>query len=939
MKKIIYILIGIIIATTGTVYAVTVFDSNQVGTGSVNGYVLQTTGAGNKSLWVSTASIADGNGTPHIFATTTNQNGQHLIYTPDTLDTVGTYCLGGNSTSTCKFYFEMEEGRIIIKRDAMLGIGTSTPGTPLSVVGAGVFTDHVRAPFFYATSTTATSTFLGRIGTVRLTTDSIRSTDIPNCDTIDTDPYGNFRCGTDTSGSSAGFPFTPALNFGVNNNATTGIAWFQNALNASSTSHFDFASSTQLTVTDSLWLKGLVTGGLGINSDGKVYAGATSTLTTISGILPVGSGGTGNTTFTNAQLLYGNGTGSVGSVATSSASCTTGAACTTFTVVGAVSPSITATLGTAITPDELNPSISTGNILIGTNGAGTAFIATGTPTLTVGNLVATTTATSTFGGGVMGLTFNATSTTASSTFANGINLTSGCFAVNGTCITAGVAAAQGNNSFAYPFPGNATSTLLSFNGGLIASSATTTGNHIISTGNLGIGTSTPGTPLSVTGAGLFTGRVMATNFIATSTTATSTFNAPITMENNLDNFIIIEADADNVTETDNAYLKLAQDGEGTIGLLGFTGLDDTDSEGQTATGADGANNGLILTNRTTGGKLQFGTVNTVRMTIDSSGNVGLGTNAPSVAFQVGPESSTATPAQAFFAQWTTAAAGIPQFLGNWNSTGRWGIGQASGSNDQALRAGLVNSTSWDSNQTAFKFIVGNLGAGTSSPGTNLGVTGAGVFTGTVTAPIFYATSTTATSTYLGGMVVNNSIGVGTSSPFRTFSVNGTVAMKGLNTSTAGNAICILPGSDIVTAGGATCATSARETKHDILNVSKEEALNILLKLNPVSFTFNESGDRRVGFIANEVDKIDPRLVDYAKEDIKFPNSKLIKKGAPLGVEYDNITSILTKGFQKIYFDVQSLLGKVSGLEEKVNTQQKEIDLLKQRLDKLENNKK
>lgn len=39
------------------------------------------------------------------------------------------------------------------------GIGTSTPGTPLSVTGEGVFTGRVTAPSYNATSTTAASTF------------------------------------------------------------------------------------------------------------------------------------------------------------------------------------------------------------------------------------------------------------------------------------------------------------------------------------------------------------------------------------------------------------------------------------------------------------------------------------------------------------------------------------------------------------------------------------------------------------------------------------------------------------------------------------------------------------------------------------------------------------------------------------------------------------
>ena len=70
---------------------------------------------------------------------------------------------------------------------------------------------------------------------------------------------------------------------------------------------------------------------------------ATSTLSSISGTLSVASGGTGQTTFSSSQLLYGNGTSGLSSVATSSASCSSGVSCSGFTVVGSVAPSITNT--------------------------------------------------------------------------------------------------------------------------------------------------------------------------------------------------------------------------------------------------------------------------------------------------------------------------------------------------------------------------------------------------------------------------------------------------------------------------------------------------------------------------------------------------------------------------------------------------------------------
>lgn len=87
--------------------------------------------------------------------------------------------------------------------------------------------------------------------------------------------------------------------------------------------------------TSSVTLNG-ITHGLNITNTG----GAFTFTPTASGNLTVSGGGTGQTTFTSSQLLYGNGTNALSSVATSSGQCTSasGITCSAFTVVGSVSP-------------------------------------------------------------------------------------------------------------------------------------------------------------------------------------------------------------------------------------------------------------------------------------------------------------------------------------------------------------------------------------------------------------------------------------------------------------------------------------------------------------------------------------------------------------------------------------------------------------------------
>ncbi|TSC70535.1 MAG: hypothetical protein CEO12_256, partial [Parcubacteria group bacterium Gr01-1014_46] len=113
----------------------------------------------------------------------------------------------------------------------------------------------------------------------------------------------------------------------------------------------------------------------------------------------------------------------------------------------------------SVTTVTINGTSFTGapNSVVTTDGSG-ALLATGTQ-LTVGNILATTTATSTFMGGISTNLLSVTSTIASSTFSNGINLTRGCFSINGNCITSGSGSAL---TFVYPLVDTANTVTLAF---------------------------------------------------------------------------------------------------------------------------------------------------------------------------------------------------------------------------------------------------------------------------------------------------------------------------------------------------------------------------------------------------------------------------------------------------------------------------------------------
>jgi hypothetical protein len=136
------------------------------------------------------------------------------------------------------------------------------------------------------------------------------------------------------------------------------------------------------------------------------------------------------------------------------------------------------------------------NSIIVSNSSGDMLVATGTQ-LTVGNILATTTATSTFSGGIQTNLLNVTSTSASSTFANGINLTSGCYAVNGTCISGG--GGGGDASIGGTLTGATAGSVLFAGSGTFAQD---NANFFFddSTNRLGLGTTTPSARLMLQGA-------------------------------------------------------------------------------------------------------------------------------------------------------------------------------------------------------------------------------------------------------------------------------------------------------------------------------------------------------------------------------------------------------------------------------------------------------
>lgn len=252
-----------------------------------------------------------------------------------------------------------------------------------------------------------------------------------------------------------------------------------------------------------------------------------------------------------------------------------------------------------------------------------------------------------------------------------------------------------------------------------------------------------------------------------------------------------------------------------------------------------------------------------------------------------------------------------------SSAGLVGIGQTAPGSLLSVNGAGSFGAAWSTlaAPTNGLMVQGNVGIGSTTPFAKLGINALSTDTNTI---LFAIASSTASATTTHFIVTNTgNTGVGTTSPWRTLSVTGTVALSGLTAlGSSGNSLCIVSTSKEVEENAATtCLVSSIKTKHDIstLNASIEQ----VMQLNPTSFTYNDTGKKDVGFIADEVAAIDPRLVDFATKDVPLADGQIIKEGEPLTIRVHAILSLVTKAVQEQQAQIDALKGGVVAVKRSV----------------------
>ncbi len=592
--------------------------------------------------------------------------------------------------------------------------------------------------------------------------------------------------------------------------------------------------------------------------------------------------------------------------------------------------------------------------------------------------------------------FTATST-ATSTFANGINISSGCFAINGTCVGGGSGSGTVGSGTAGQFPYYASSgTTLT---------ATSSININPTTGNIAIGKAADSIPkLDIlgqlyvkntdqsffdvdafyTGNATFTGSPVQVN--ATGSGGKTLFGQWWTVLNSGDiNSGAATIVGDRTTVESQSDIGKGSDSGTTQNLIGkyidFFVLDEFDEyEGtwnmvgiyapppdvtaslltQNSLSLYSGDDSMIASNK----KLYFegsyngstltkgdtyinynstaGSLNVVENGTNSitskSGNVGIGTTSPFARLSVtGAGTGTGTTFQ------VADSSNVPKFTLLDNGTVSIGTTTASNMvNIQGTGSNVMNLYS-SLGQRLYSFTdsvfnIGGNGAnpsflmeaangadwfqvnggtisfngqgGTTDAGSNIGARFDIYPVNDSTDVLHLKLPSSANSNYflisspsssagdvfiVKGAGTGGYVGISTTSPWRKLSVAGTVGFDGLTAAvSSGDALCLSSSKEVVVNTGAqTCTVSSARFKNSVSDLSV--GLDELKQLRPVSFLYNGSDDARVGFLAEEVGEIDPRLI-FTELDGTTPR----------GVRYEDMTALLVKAVQEQQLQIEEL---------------------------------
>ena len=141
------------------------------------------------------------------------------------------------------------------------------------------------------------------------------------------------------------------------------------------------------------------------------------------------------------------------------------------------------------------------------------------------------------------------------------------------------------------------------------------------------------------------------------------------------------------------------------------------------------------------------------------------------------------------------------------------------------------------------------------------------------------------------------VGIGTSSPWRAFSAVGTLGLSSTlaNSGPSSDTLCVNTTTFEVFRVSGACTGSSERFKENIEPYASG-GISLVKNLRPVSYNYkNDTSRQHLGFIAEEVNRLEPRIVQFERDGI-----------TPRGVLYDEVTAVLTKAIQEQQTQIDSL---------------------------------
>ncbi len=450
-------------------------------------------------------------------------------------------------------------------------------------------------------------------------------------------------------------------------------------------------------------------------------------------------------------------------------------------------------------------------------------------------------------------------------------------------------------------------------------------------GNVGIGTTSPLAPLHVWGNNTNSAFFLNGN-VGIGMTSPGTL---LHLKHTGDAAITLEADTDNTSETDNAYIRFLQDNRLIESVIGHNADAGT---GPLGTYTDTLANALLIgtIDLTADAALQFGTVSAVRMTIDTSGRVGIGTAAPVVKLQAGTDPNyiglePRTDGMAIGGVSATNAARVGGLYSTNSIPGaaiHFGAQGAGG--QRGAIAFLTKVADDDTTQPSEKMVItqsGNIGIGTANPSRTLEVVGATVDDVDSKSQVEITSNAAYNASPVGGLsfgVKYNAAGTianGTSiQGYKENATDGNFAQALRFTTQANGAspttrMTIASNGDVTIVGsgttctigsgtGATNCTSDERLKTNIEAISGADALAKLSLINGVTFNWADPSrpqEQQVGIIAQDVMQAFPQIVRSI--DTTFMG----QKGIYYTVDYAALVSPLIAGVNELNLRVNSIL--------------------------------